>query len=258
MRLRIFPPEPLFLSVGEFRQGGRRPAGGEPYCPARMNKTFRVDGDLVADNLACRRGERRVFAALSCRLAAGGALLLTGRNGSGKSSLLRLLASLIAPAAGRLCWGGVAIGDDLPAYRSALHYVGHLDALKSALSPRETLAVSAALRGMSATGVEAALAAFALDGIADWPCRWLSAGQRRRLSLARLIATPAPIWLLDEPSAGLDGDGEARLEQVIATHRATGGRVAIATHTPLAVADAAMLVLDDFAAGPDDSWAAAF
>jgi heme exporter protein A len=216
---------------------------------------FADAGELVGEGLACRRGGRPVFAGLDCRLPAGGALVLTGANGSGKSSLLRLLATLLQPAAGRLSWGGVTVAGDAAAYRAEVHYVGHLDATKPALTVRETLGVWATLHGAAAPAIDAALAAFGLEALAEWPCRWLSAGQRRRLALARLIAAPAPVWLLDEPTAALDPDGEARLAAAIAEHRAAGGRVAVATHQPLAVAGAEHIVLDDFAAPSDASLA---
>lgn len=206
-------------------------------------------GDLVAEDLACRRGERLVFSGLSCRVAASGVLLLTGANGSGKSSLLRLLATLLRPAAGRLLWGGTAVAPDPSAYRAALHYVGHLDAIKPALTPRETLRFWTELRGIAADSarIAAALAALGLQRAADWPCRWLSAGQRKRLALARLVAAPAPIWLLDEPTAALDRDGEERLLQLVAAHRAAGGRAVLATHQTLPLPGAETLALGDFA-----------
>jgi heme exporter protein A len=207
--------------------------------------------DLIAEDLACRRGERLVFAALSFCLPAGGALVLTGTNGSGKTSLLRLVATLIAPAAGRLSWGAAAVERDIAGYRARLHYVGHQDGIKPALTPRENLAFWAALRGGGrlevAPALDAALAAFGLDAVADWPCRWLSAGQRRRLALARLLMAPAPIWLLDEPTAALDRDGQERLEQAIMRHRAAGGRVLAATHSSISLDDADAIILDDFA-----------
>jgi heme exporter protein A len=221
-----------------------------------MPSGLATEDALVAEGLACRRGERLVFAGLDCRLPAGGALLLSGSNGSGKSSLLRLFATLLAPASGRLLWGGAPVIRDAPRYRALIHYVGHLDATKPAFSPREMLHFWAALRGCAAPAVEPALAAFALGPIADRPCRWLSAGQRRRLALARLVAAPAPIWLLDEPNAALDGDGETRLASLIAEHRAMGGRVALAAHQPIALGDAAVIVLDDFAASADAALAA--
>jgi heme exporter protein A len=211
-----------------------------------------VTEELVGEGLACRRGGRWVFAGLGFTLLPGGALLLHGANGSGKSSLLRLLATLLEPEEGRLLWGGTPVAGDRASHRARLHYVGHLDAIKPALTVHETLRFWAGLRGVVAPRLDAALAAFALDEIADWPCRWLSAGQRRRLALARLIATPAPLWLLDEPTAMLDGDSEDRLAAAIAVHRETGGRVVVATHQQLAVADATVLTLEDFAAAAVD------
>jgi len=207
--------------------------------------------DLIAEELACRRGARLVFAGLSFRLPAGGALVLTGANGSGKSSLLRLVAGLLAPAAGRLWWGAAPVAADLAGHHAGLHYIGHLDAVKPVMTPREILGFWRALRGLdgagSAPAVRDALAAFALDAVADWPCRWLSAGQRRRLALARLLAAPAPLWLLDEPTSALDDDSQARLGQMIAAHRAAGGRVLLATHAAIALDGAAILALDGFA-----------
>lgn len=208
-------------------------------------------GDLVAENLACRRGERLIFAGLDCALPPGGALVLIGANGSGKSSLLRLFATLLAPAAGRLLWDGAPVAADIARYRARVHYLGHLDAIKPALSVDATLRFWARLRGVAAPAIDAALAAFAIDALADWPCRWLSAGQRRRLALARLVAAPAAVWLLDEPTAALDADGEARLAAAITAHRAAGGRVIAATHQPLALDGAAVLALKDFAAATD-------
>src|SRR5690348_7512221 len=153
-----------------------------------MSSDFGDEGELVGADLACRRGGRLVFAGLQLRLPASGALLLTGANGSGKSSLLRLLATLLAPAGGRLVLGGRPVTDDLARYRSLIHYAGHLDAIKPALTVRETLHFGASLRGAAQPAVEAAVAAFAIEAFAHWPCRWLSAGQRQRLALARLVA----------------------------------------------------------------------
>ena len=179
--------------------------------------------------------------------------MLTGANGSGKTSLLRLLAGLIRPAAGRLAWGVSPVEHDPAAHRARLHYVGHQDGVKPGLTPRETLAFWAALRGCKLPRLDAALAAFALVQVADWPCRWLSAGQRRRLALARLCASEAALWLLDEPFSALDQENRTRLEEVIAAHRAAGGRVVVATHIPLRIEAAARLVLDDFAAADADA-----
>ena len=204
------------------------------------------DGDLVAEGLACRRGERLVFYGLDFVLPAGGALVLTGANGSGKSSLLRVLASLLAPEAGRLLWAGAPVTADLTRYRERLHYAGHRDAVKPALGVRDTLVFWVGMRGVDVSRVDMALAAFGLDAIADWPCRWLSAGQRQRLALARLIAVPVPLWLLDEPTASLDADGDRRLLAAIEAHRAAGGRVVAATHQSLLLAEAQSLPLEMF------------
>src|SRR5262249_52930445 len=148
-------------------------------------------------------------------------------------------------------WGEVPIDDDLAGHRARLHYVGHQDGVKPGLTPRETLVFWAALRGSAircrAALLDAALAAFALEPVADWPCRWLSAGQRRRLTLARLSLTPASLWLLDEPFTALDHDNQNRLERAIAADRAAGGRVVLATHLPIEIGTVAGIELDAFA-----------
>jgi heme exporter protein A len=207
--------------------------------------------ELRAESLACRRGERLVFGGLSFRVPPGGALVLVGSNGSGKTSLLRVAAGLLPPAAGCLYWGDRPVGPDIAAHRARLRYVGHQDAVKSALTPRETLSFWAELHGAAAgraaAAIDRALAVFGLGGAADWPCRWLSAGQRRRLALARLLAAPAPLWLLDEPMSTLDADGRERLAEIIAAHRADGGSVLLSTHSPIVLPGSRELGLDAFA-----------
>lgn len=201
------------------------------------------------ENLGCRRGGRVVFARLEFALPAGGALVLSGPNGSGKSSLLRLMAGLAPAAAGRLSWNGEAVADDPAAHRRRLHYVGHLDAIKPALSARETLLVAAGLRGGRGdlgAAAEHALAVMGLSRLADVPARYFSAGQRRRLALARLFASPAPLWLLDEPRTALDADAAAGLDQAIARHRRGGGMVVAALHGGAHPEGAAVLDLAAF------------
>jgi heme exporter protein A len=200
---------------------------------------------FAATNLSCRRGERLVFAGLAFTLAAGEALILRGPNGSGKSSLLRLMAGLGRPEAGALRWGGRDIGDDPAAHRGRLHFIGHLDGIKPALLVQESLIFWAGMHDKSTT-VAAALERFRLTRLATLPCRFLSAGERKRLALARLIASPAELWLLDEPTTGLDTAAGEDLLNAIAAHRAAGGRVAIASHGPLAVDNAATVALDDY------------
>jgi len=199
--------------------------------------------NFAGDGLACIRGERMVFADLSFRLESGGALLLTGANGSGKSSLLRLCAGLVEPAAGRLLWDGERL--DVELHRNRLRYVGHLDAVKSVLSVAENLAFWARLSGAPGN-VPAALEQVGLARLADLPARLLSAGQKRRLALARLALGRADLWLLDEPTVGLDRDGIALLAALVAAHRADGGMVMAATHVDTGFAATAELSLDRF------------
>ena len=205
--------------------------------------------------LACRRGERLVFAGLDFTVPAGGALVLTGRNGSGKSSLLRLMAGLTPPETGLLAWDGRDIAEDAGAHRARLHFIGHADALKASLTVTETLLFWAGMRDGS-DDVAPALAHFRLGPVAEWACRLLSAGQRRRLALARLVASRAPLWLLDEPMTGLDAEAQGDLLAAIARHRNTGGQVVLSTHAPLALADAATLALGDYVPRADAARAA--
>ncbi len=192
---------------------------------------------LVAEQLAAIRGERLVFSGIGFSVAAGGALLLVGPNGSGKSTLLRLLAGLVRAEAGRVLWRGEDALADLAEHAGRVAYLGHLDAVKAGLTAAENLSVW----GMRA--VDEALAALGLAALAELPAKLLSAGQRRRLAVARLLARPAPIWLLDEPTLGLDAASVARFGALLATHRASGGVVVAATHLPLPLPDAAELAL---------------
>jgi heme exporter protein A len=195
---------------------------------------------LAADTVACRRGEHEVFAGLSCAVAPGGALLLRGPNGAGKSSLLRLLAGFIAPAAGMLRWNGADVAADPAAHRARVHYVGHLDPLKPALTAAENLAALAAVLGGPAE-LDGALERLGLAPLRDLPVRVLSAGQRRRLNLARLAASARPLWLLDEPTVALDAASAEAVERLVAEHRAAGGLAVIATHVGIDVPGAAVL-----------------
>lgn len=193
--------------------------------------------------LACRRGGRIVFRDVAFVAAPGDLLVLRGPNGAGKSTLLRLVAGLIGPAQGDITWDGEAVADDPAAHRARTGYVGHADALKPAMTAAEHLAFHAALRDADGRAVPAALAAFGLARLAATPTRYLSQGQRRRVALARLVAAPCALWLLDEPTNGLDTESVAALEAAIVRRRETGGIVIAATHLDFAGADARTLTL---------------
>ncbi|WP_203073022.1 heme ABC exporter ATP-binding protein CcmA [Falsiroseomonas ponticola] len=195
---------------------------------------------LEGRDLACWRGERAVFAGLSFTLPPGGALLLVGANGAGKSSLLRLLAGLVPLAEGELLWQGQDALADRVAHAARLRYLSHQDALKPSLSARENLSFFARLWGGD---TEAALDSVGLSDLADLPARVLSSGQKRRLALARLALAPAPLWLLDEPTVGLDTASVERLGLLLAAHRQAGGAVLAATHLPLPLPGAGELRL---------------
>jgi heme exporter protein A len=204
-----------------------------------------VKAGFAGYRLSCRRSERMVFTGLDFAVPGGGALLLTGPNGSGKSSLIRLMAGLIKPYSGRLEHDGLRLGDDSALHREIVAYLGHQDAVKPMLTVGESTRFWAALRGRK-DRADAAMAVMGLSDLADTPGRFLSSGQRRRAALARVIAGGAPIWLLDEPTVGLDLKSIAALETALAAHRAEGGIVIAATHAPIALPGAGGLNLAEF------------
>jgi heme exporter protein A len=203
------------------------------------------------DRLACERGGRLVFARLDFSLAAGEMLVLRGANGSGKSTLLRVMAGLTPVLGGEIRWGDGAIQADRVAHNSRCHYVSHQDALKPVLTVRQNLQLWQSLRNGTPERIELALEHLGIARLADLPARLLSAGQRRRLALARLVAMAAPLWLLDEPATALDADGAARLEQVLRDHLAGGGRVVLSSHGEVA-GSARVLDLMAFRPSPQD------
>jgi heme exporter protein A len=184
---------------------------------------------LLGSDLACFRGGRQVFTGLSFAVGAGEALVVLGPNGVGKSSLLRLVAGLVARAGGALSLEG---GDPELSIGEQAHYLGHQDALKPSLTVDENLTFWSRYLG-SGEGTQAALTAVGLEGIAQLPAAYLSAGQRRRLSIARLIAIKRPLWLLDEPTSALDASAQADLAGFMGQHLAGGGLILAAAHGPI-------------------------
>jgi len=189
---------------------------------------------LTTHKLSCIRGERAVFTGLDLEIKPGRALLLSGANGSGKSSLMRVLAGLLPSAAGHIEWEGADINADPDAHRARVAYIGHADPLKPAMTATENLRFWAQLYGLD-PAIEPALYQFSIEHLADVPARYFSAGQKRRLNLARLAAgqnsTAGPaLWLLDEPATGLDPGAVSMLANTILAHLSNDGIAIISTH----------------------------
>jgi len=188
---------------------------------------------ITADSLTVSRGERVLFRDLSFHIAPGEAVALTGANGAGKTTLLRTLAGFIRPDAGTVTFADI---DPAEARAHRIHWLGHLDGLKTGRRAREELDFQARWSGAEADGIAAAIAGLALEPLLDLEVRKLSAGQRRRLAFARLIAAPRPLWLLDEPFAPLDARWRAALGLMMQAHMDRGGAILAAVHDPLPVA----------------------
>jgi heme exporter protein A len=189
---------------------------------------------LAATGLACFRGDRLLFRDLDLCVNAGQALNVRGPNGCGKTTLLRILCGLTLPEDGTIRWRGRVLRSHDPDYLRELRYIGHSDGVKLALSPRENLAIAMALdSGADEAALEAALARLDLTDFMDVPCRTLSAGQRRRVGLARLTLGGARLWMLDEPFTALDTSGIDAVRALIEAHLDGGGCAVLTSHQPI-------------------------
>jgi heme exporter protein A len=187
---------------------------------------------LSGRGIRCVRGGREVFSGLNFEACSGEALAVIGANGSGKTSLLRMIAGLLAPAEGSISLEG---GEPELTLSEQAHYLGHRDALKPALSVIENLAFWRDFLGGEASDAKESLSSVGLDHAAFLPAAYLSAGQRRRLSIARLLTIRRPIWLLDEPINALDVAGQGMFASLMNVHLARGGLIVAATHAPLGI-----------------------
>ncbi len=194
---------------------------------------------LIAENLALERGGRRIVEGLAFQVAAGEALVLTGPNGAGKSTLIRGIAGFLPAAEGSIRLEGGPADTEIA---EQCHFVGHRDGVKAALSVRENAVFASRFLGQG-EDVTSALERLGLDALAEVPAAYLSAGQRRRLGLARLLLARRPLWLLDEPTVSLDATSVATLARIVKDHLASGGLVVAATHTPLGLEGARELRL---------------
>ncbi|WP_179188195.1 heme ABC exporter ATP-binding protein CcmA [Kiloniella majae] len=197
------------------------------------------------EDLTCIRGGRTVFLGLSFNLAQGQALILEGPNGSGKSSLIRMLSGLVRPKLGKLLWQGQDATKEPEIFQSHIHYIGHRNAIKPVLTVLENLAYWSG-KTKDDPSLYDALDHFRMLPLKHTPANLLSSGQSRRLTLSRLLASERSVWLLDEPSVGLDVASVALLEEVIKTHRSKGGSVIFATHSPIHVENPNRLNLQDY------------
>lgn len=190
---------------------------------------------LEGEGLALWRGDRCLFADLGFAIGAGELLLIEGPNGSGKTSLLRVIAGLVEPEQGQIRWDGGAVSRNRQAYHASLVWMGHRPGFKAELTLVENLGFEAGLRAMSMPAAGDCLARLGLKKLTKLPFRVLSAGQQRRVALARMLLSRAPLWLMDEPYTNLDAAGRGLVAELLEEHLGTGGMAAVASHQSLGV-----------------------
>ena len=194
---------------------------------------------LVAQGVTGERGGEIIFSGINFALGEGEGLVITGANGSGKSTFLRIVAGLLAPAEGEITLDGAT--EDFPTVAAATHYLGHQNAMKPVLSVVENLTFWQQFSGMPHLDIPEALEMVGLESIGHLPFGYLSTGQRRRISIAKLLVSYRPIWLLDEPTAGLDKASERQFADLMSAHMDDGGIIVAATHIPLGLANVGSL-----------------
>jgi len=201
---------------------------------------------LEAKNLSCIRGDRELFNDLSFQVTTGEVLHVTGPNGAGKTSLLRVLAGIGRAEAGEVHWNGQAIQTDPASWHRALGWIGHQTGLKNDLTPMENLACSQALHGLPTDkqAIDAALQKVGILKMAETRCGQLSAGQLKRVAVARLLLSNSKVWVLDEPWSSLDGHAQGQLNQRIAEHVLGGGMAIVTSHQPVALPNVTTRRLD--------------
>ena len=207
-----------------------------PVTAASPSVVPATDPALRVEALCCVRGDRILFENIGFSLGPGAVVQLEGVNGSGKTTLLRAVCGLAPIETGRVLWCGATLEPGDEDFLAALTYIGHVPGVKLDLTPLENLRMSAALAGLGpARAPHDALDRVGLAAVADTPLRRLSAGQCRRAALARLVVTPTPLWILDEPLTALDAEGKALVEALIDEHAVAGGMTLVSTHQPLAL-----------------------
>lgn len=207
------------------------------YRPVMLNHSS--SPLLEVHGLRCERGDRTLFSDLSFQVQGGQLLQIEGANGSGKTTLLRTLCGLFQPIAGNVTWRGQAVTSDPVSYHTELTYIGHLPGIKFDLTAVENLSFIQGMQGKKPDkqGIFTALDKIGLYGFEEIPCRFLSAGQKRRVALARLLLQPTALWILDEPFTALDRAGNALLSDMLAQQLSRGGMVVLTSHQPVVIAD---------------------